>query len=59
VSVSLYSLDGRLVEQVTAENETGQPVVLPSTGDALPTGCYMVVVEQGDTVFTQKVVVLR
>ncbi len=47
------------VEQVPAEAETGLQVVMPSAGDFLPVDCYMVVVEQGDTEFTQKVVVLR
>ncbi len=58
-SVRLYSLDGRLVEQASVEAGTGLQVALPASGDALPAGCYMVVVEQGDMEVTQKVVVLR
>jgi len=44
---------------LTAEAGTGLQVEMPTAGDALPAGCYMVVVEQGETEFTQKVVVLR
>ena len=48
-----------LVEQSTAEAGTGLLVGMPSAGDSLPAGCYMVVVEQGDTEVMEKVVVLR
>jgi hypothetical protein len=59
VEISIYSMDGRLVETLDYGTRNAGQHMLHAASDAYPAGAYAVVARLGDSVVTDRLVLLR